>query len=661
MIAETIKAENLIGQIREVNQDLDTALLSEALEFAATAHQGQKRQSGEMFIEHPVQVAYLLAGLRMDTATVVAGLLHDVLEDTTISPLQMESLFGREIRELVEGVTKIEGYAYHSREKRQELQADNFRKLLISITRDVRVILIKLADRLHNMRTLHFLDRVNACRIARETLDIYAPLANRFGMAAIQWELEDLSFKYLHPAEYRSLANLVAARKEERDRLVQVAVSEIKELLERNGLRSEVNGRTKHLYSIFRKHQVKQVKFEEILDLIGIRIIVETVADCYKVLGIIQNETIPLPGSFKDYIAQPKPNNYQSLHLVVTDADEKRIEIQIRTRQMHLVAEEGIASHWRYKENPEKVRKDRTGRPLLNFDDNMQRQLNWIRNFLQRQDKDSPEDFMASLKMNLYPDIIVVSTPAGDYIKLRKHATALDLAFKVHTDIGFRCIGALVNGKHVPVRTELQSGDMVQIITSPQVHPSKDWLNYLVSVNARQKVRTWFRRQELQEMVEIGRKQFYSRIRRWHYRIGKEEEIQEIARAFKTNDIFTFFARLGNGDISMEDLKKVLLPAEEQQLTPEPRLIIEEEELAAKRQLADGVVLEDIDDIMIRYAKCCQPLPGDEIIGYTTRGRGITIHRVDCTNSGFLHLKKSEPERILKVKWKYGRQNTGKC
>ncbi|MBN1949106.1 MAG: bifunctional (p)ppGpp synthetase/guanosine-3',5'-bis(diphosphate) 3'-pyrophosphohydrolase [Candidatus Cloacimonetes bacterium] len=661
MNAEAIKAENLIEQIRKVNCDLNTELVSKALEFAAAAHQDQKRQSGEMFIEHPVQVSYLLAGLKMDTATVVAGLLHDVLEDTTISPHQMESLFGKEVRELVEGVTKIEGYAYHSREKRQELQADNFRKLLISITRDIRVILIKLADRLHNMRTLHFLDRVNACRIARETLDIYAPLANRFGMAAIQWELEDLSFKYLHPAEYRNLANLVAARKEERDRLVNVAVSEIKELLDRNGLRSEVNGRTKHLYSIFRKHQVKHLKFEEILDLIGIRIIVDSVADCYKVLGIIQNETIPLPGSFKDYIAQPKPNNYQSLHLVVTDAEEKRIEIQIRTRQMHLVAEEGIASHWRYKENPEKVRKDRTGRPLLNFDDNMQRQLNWIRNFLQRQDKDNPADFMASLKMNLYPDIIVVSTPAGDYIKLRKHATALDLAFKVHTDIGFHCIGALVNGKHVPVRTELQAGDAVRIITSPQARPSKDWLNYLVSINARQKVRTWFRRLELQEMVELGRKQFYSRIRRWHYRIRKEEEIQEIARAFKTNDIFTFFARLGSCEISTEDLKKVLLPEEEQQVIPEPRLIIEEEELAAKRQLADGIVLEDIDDIMIRYAKCCQPLPGDEIIGYTTRGRGITIHRLDCTNSGFLNLKKNEPERILKVKWKYGRQNTGKC
>jgi GTP pyrophosphokinase len=653
----SVNFNNFIQEAGKVHPQLDYKNLNKALIFAIEAHKRQKRESGEEYINHPVNVAYILVTMKMDTATVIAGLLHDVLEDTNYKHEDLVKHFGSEIADLVNGVTKIESFPYHTKEKRKELQAENFRKLLISITKDVRIILIKLADRVHNMRTLEYLPQYKQIRIARETLDIYAPLANRFGIAKIQWELEDLCFKYLYPNEYKKIIDKSSPGKKERHFFINDIIESIRNLLSQSKIEAEVMGRSKNLYSIYLKNIIKKIKFEEILDLIGIRIIVKSVEDCYKVLGVIQTKYTPIKKGFRDYISQPKPNGYQSLHIVVESEENKIIEIQIRTFEMHLVAEEGIAAHWKYKEfynPPSKRRKKVTEVPQIQ--ETFERQLTWIRTFLRAQDNQDPKTFLQSLKLNLYPDIIVVRTPENDYFQLQKHSTPIDLAFKVHTEVGFHCEGAFINGKLTPIRTELHTGDVVQIKTSPQAKPSKDWINIIRSAKSRQKVRSYFSQMELQEFLELGKEIFYKKSRKIHLKIKSEEKILEIARLLKVNDVKTFFIKLGKEEILFDEVKTVLEKSQLEDkdiVKPGEQIEFDDNILLSKRREAKGIVIENIDSILIRYAKCCNPVPGDEIVGYTTRGRGLTVHREDCTNPGFVNLRKREPERITKVKWDY--------
>jgi GTP diphosphokinase / guanosine-3',5'-bis(diphosphate) 3'-diphosphatase len=629
-----IGKENFLSEIKKLNIGANIDLLQEALQFAASAHELQKRKSGEEYIIHPINVAYILAEMKLDSACVASALLHDVLEDTDFSEQDLEDKFGAEITVLVSGVTKIESFQY--RAKPEEKQAENFRKLLISLTKDIRIILIKLADRLHNMRTLEYMMDKQKQRIARETMDIYAPLANRFGIAGINRELEDLSFKWLFPDEYKKLAKLVLIKKDERDLMIQSAVSDIEKVMKNNDISGTVNGRSKHFYSIFHKHRRKNVSYDDILDLAAIRIIVDSVSDCYKVLGVIQTEFIPLESSRKDYIARPKPNNYQSLHLVAENVEGQRFEFQIRTKEMHLIAEEGIAAHWLYKgqESKEQIQEEFEG------------QLFRIRNFLNDQ-KDS-ENFLDSLKMNLHPDIIVVLSPQNDYVKLRKHSSPIDYAFKVHTDVGFHCKGAFVNGKIVPLRSRLYSGDVVQILTSPQAKPSKDWIKFLTSPKARQKIRSYFKKLELQDFIDTGKELFFKRARKIHLKARTDEEISEIARNFRISDARSFFAALGKNEITFDVIKEVL---KEKEFVEAPQII--QDELELKRKKSDGIIIEEITDILLRYAKCCNPVPGDKIIGYVTRGKGITIHKTNCTNTGFFNQIKKEPERKVNVRWNY--------
>lgn len=645
-----IKSHEFIEELENNHSAVDIKFIEKVLNFSNEAHKNQYRSSGEKYIQHPLQVALILASMNMDTPTIAAGLLHDVLEDTNYSSDDMKKKFGEEITRLVDGVTKLESYKY--RAGKANKQAENFRHLLFSITQDIRVIIIKLADRLHNMRTLDFLSKEKQLKIARETKDIYAPLANRFGMAKFQWELEDLSFKYLYPDEYKKLIKLVDKKKADRDRITNIIVSKFTQLLKKEDLDGIVVGRNKHFYSIFRKNLLKKIKFEDILDLFGIRIILNSVEDCYKLLGIIQTNFEVIPNSLKDYINRPKANNYKSIHIVVTDENDHLYEIQIRTKEMHYIAEEGIAAHWRYKET------------LLDNSNNLQQndsslhdeyssQINWIRRFLKHQENGNPGEFINILKLNLFTDSIVVSTPDKDYIKLPKHSTPIDLAFKIHTRIGYHCSGAIVNGKHSTIRHELNSGDEVRILTSPNSNPSKDWMNFVQSPRVKQKIRSYFRKIDLQGQIDIGKELFFKRARKSHLKFKTDKEINLLARKLNIFDNQTFFAQLGAGIISFDDILDVLNPSTSKVTQTEPIALNRDVELELKRRHAEGIIVEDIDQLMIRYAKCCNPLPGDDILGYTTRGRGITIHRKDCHNPGFKNLQKTEPERIINAYWKY--------
>ncbi len=653
---DCIEPDDFISSVQRINPEIDHEILKQACLYARKAHKGQTRKSGEQFLIHPVNVSFILATMNMDTPSLVAGLLHDVLEDTEYQRKDIINTFGDEIAQLVDGVTKIEKYTYKSSDKRQKLQAENYRKLLISITKDIRIIIIKLADRLHNMRTLEFLNENKRLRIARETMDIYAPLANRFGLAKIQWELEDLSFKILHPLEYRKIVKLVTLKKHEREGYLNRIKNNFRKILTDNKIKGEISGRSKHFYSIYRKNKIKGIKLDEILDLMGLRIIVESIEDCYKILGIIQTKFSYLENSFKDYIAKAKSNNYSSLHIIVLDKRNHKIEVQIRTKEMHLIAEEGIAAHWQYKELNYRKFFNRKGEVIIDkVQNSFDKQLIWIRSLLQNQKSFDSLSFLDSLKLNLYPDIIVVRTPENEYIKLRKHSTPLDFAFKVHSEVGFHCIGALINGKHKTIRAELKSGDVVKILTSPQAKPSRDWIKILKSAKARQKVRSHFRMVDLQEDVQLGKELFYKRIRKLPVKFKHEQDIIKLARSLKYNDLRTFFAELGKGSLDFQEIKDVLFPEEKDLLIDKIKETEEKPDKISEFSTSFpgkvSISLEDIENVMVRFAKCCNPRPGDPILGYTTRGRGITIHRENCRNPGFRNLMRKEPERISRVSW----------
>ncbi|HJQ11563.1 MAG TPA: bifunctional (p)ppGpp synthetase/guanosine-3',5'-bis(diphosphate) 3'-pyrophosphohydrolase [Gemmatimonadaceae bacterium] len=614
---------------------LDRDLLTRAYRFSEKAHEGQKRLSGERFVSHCVEVAKILVDLQLDSTTVASGLIHDVVEDTNVTVDDIEAEFGKEIAEIVDGLTKIGHLPLNSS---QERQVENYRKLLLSIAKDARVILIKLADRLHNMRTLEFLPADRQKRIATETRDLYAPLAHRFGMARVRWELEDLAFKHLEPAEYKTLAKKVATRRTEREK----AIAQLKEPLE-NHLRKagvvdvEVTGRPKHLWSIYKKMKKWDKPYEEIYDLLAVRVLVNTVPDCYHALGVIHDQFTPLQERIKDYIAQPKSNGYQSLHTTVFGPGSQLFEIQIRTREMHRTAEYGIAAHWRFKEDSGKSA------------DELDRALQWFRQVLELQlDAKTPDEFLEFLKLDLYQDEIFVFTPTGDVIQLPKGATPIDFAFAVHTEVGLHCQGARINGRIASLARELKNSETVEIITSPSAKPSRDWLAHVRTGRARHKIRQRLRIEEHTTSIKLGREILDREIKR--RRLAKPEDVQllKVARTLHLNDVNHLIASIGQGDVNVSQVLKELYP--ETDGAPEAPKPGPLDWLVDKvRGTTKGVRIQGVDGMMVRYAQCCQPVPGDPVVGYVTRGRGVSIHRSDCPN---LLMLIQEPERRLEIDWK---------
>ncbi len=613
----------------------DRDRLVEAFAFAAKAHGSQLRLTGEPYVTHCVAVAVILADLlgpRADESILTAALLHDVVEDTDVDLAQVESRFGPEVSILVDGVTKIGGLHF---DRPEWEQAENFRKMLLSMAKDLRVILIKLADRLHNMRTLHSLDLTRATRIARETREIYAPLAHRLGIARFKWELEDLCLKYLDPDAFDDLRRRVQLKREEREGVIEGVMGPLVERLKELGIKAEVTGRPKHLDSIYRKMEAQNRKFEEIFDLLGVRVITPDKVDCYRVLGLIHDLYTPVHERFKDYIATPKSNMYQSLHTTVVVPGGTMVEFQIRTLEMHQTAELGVAAHYRYKEggggpDPELLAKLT---PVLKSAD-------W-------QSTSDPDEFMDFFKTSLYQDEVFVFTPRGDLRRLPSGATPLDFAYLVHTEVGHRCVGAKVNGRIVPLRYELRSGDTVQIVTSPLGKPNRDWLKLVKSPNARSKIRHWLKSSEHADSVSLGREMLDRELRRRRLTPPQETPLDQLAQALGYGDVDQLMGALGRGSVSISQVIQRWFP---QGVGPVQR--IKEASLdtirAITRRPGRGVRIQGVDNLMINYAKCCQPVPGDAVVGIVTRGRGVTVHRTDCPNT---FEDRVETERRLMVDW----------
>ena len=624
--------QTLLEEIPKYQPGADLALLTRAYDFSAASHKGQQRASGEPYLSHPLEVAHLLVDFKMDVTTVTAGLLHDVLEDTEATKPELEREFGGEIAELVDGVTKIGKLAFSSREERQ---AENFRKMLVAMARDLRVLMIKLADRLHNMRTLDYLPPDRARKIAQETLDIYAPLGHRLGMAKVKAELEDLALRTLQPEAYIDLQKRVAKRRLEREADINQVIAILERKLSEVGIEAKIRGRPKHFYSIWKKMHDQGREFDEIYDLTAVRVITTSVRDCYGALGVIHSLWKPVPGRFKDFIAMPKVNMYQSLHTTVIGPKGDPVEIQIRTREMHRIAEEGIAAHWLYKEK--KSGKDKLDESLL-----------WLRQLLEtQQDTKDPREFMDTVRVDLFPDEVYVFTPKGDVKALPEGATPIDFAYAVHTKVGERCVGAKVNGKLVPLRYTLRQGDIVEIVTSPNQHPSRDWLKIVKSTRARSKINQWLKVEERARSIELGRELFEREARKYHLNpaalLGGEESKKAAADlGFPGPD--DLLAAIGYGKSSVHQLLNRLAPNALLETPGKPR----PSAAARAAKTEQGVRIRGVDDLLVRFARCCNPLPGDPIVGFITRGRGLTVHARDC-----LTVAKSvlDRERIIDVEW----------
>jgi GTP diphosphokinase / guanosine-3',5'-bis(diphosphate) 3'-diphosphatase len=613
---------------------LDVDLLARAYRFSAKAHEGQFRRNGDPFVTHCVEVAKILAELQLDSATVAAGLIHDVIEDTSVDRAEVEREFGEEMALIVDGLTKIGHLPMHSTEERQVV---NYRKLLVSIARDVRVIIIKLADRLHNMRTLDSLPEDKQRRIAQETMDLYAPLAHRFGMAKMRWELEDLAFKFLEADEYRKLARMVQAKRAEREALVTQLREPLQRVLRDAGIKDvEVTGRAKHLWSIYKKMEKRDRPYDEIYDLLAIRVLVNSVPDCYHALGVIHDGWTPLQERIKDYIGQPKSNGYQSLHTTIFGPGKQLYEIQIRTRDQHRTAEFGIAAHWRYKTEAKSA-------------DELDRHLQWFRQVLDLQlDAKDPAEFLEFLKLDLYQDEIFVFTPTGDVIQLPKGATPIDFAFAVHTEVGVHCAGAKVNGKIAPLARTLKNSETVEIITSPNAKPSRDWLAHVRTGRARHKIRQWLRHEEHQSSERVGREILEREVRKRRLPKLDDKALEATATTLKLADARHLIASIGQGDLSVTQVLKLLYPEQEPAIEPVAKPTPLERLMDRVRGTSRGVKIQGADGLMVRYAQCCQPVPGDTVVGYVTRGRGVSIHRSDCPN---LLILAHEPERRLEIDW----------
>lgn len=625
---------DIINEIINLTPNLDLALFNKAVEIAGKAHTEQKRLSGEDYIIHPLNVALILAKMNSDTDSICAAILHDTLEDTQLTEANIKLEFGETIFRLVEGVTKLDTYHYVHKKNQIIKQAENFRKLLLFTLKDVRVLLIKLADRLHNMRTISYMDEVKRTRIAQETLEIYAPLANRFGLSLIKSELENLSFKITHPSEYSIIERMIKEKSQIRELYLKNVIKETIVELSKNDLDFDIQGRSKDYYSIYQKHIRKDISYEEIYDLLAIRIITSSIELCYRILGIIHSLYPPVDNRFKDYISKPKDNNYQSLHTLVMGPNTKKIEFQIRTYEMHTIAEEGIAAHWKYKD-------DNT-----NMQSKFVEQIQKIRSFITLSNLE--DDFIESFKNNFLSDEIIVITPRGDYVKLPVNSNTIDFAFALHTEIGLTCTGAKVNSEFVALRTVLKNGDMVSIITSSRATPSYDWLKSVKTVKAKSNIKAYFKRKLLADSIILGKELFEKRIRKSPFKIKKETDILELASHFKISNANDFYASIGNGKLDFSDIinyldAKVNPVTKTEVLETSPKLDVD--------YLHDTIYLDDINNLMVNFAKCCQAQSGDKIVGYVTRGRGITIHKEDCHNKNFLKIKENEPYRIFRISW----------
>ena len=629
-----ILAPELAKAVAAQRDRLDLEVLSRAYRMSAQAHQGQKRMSGDDFVSHSVAVATILAEQQMDTTTIAAALLHDVVEDSDVTLELLRRDFGNEVADLVDGLTKIKALNFRST---AEEQAENYRKLLMSVARDARVIIIKLADRLHNMRTLDPLPADKRKRIALETRELYAPLAHRFGMAGVKAELEDLSFKYLEPDDYKQLAKQVKARRVERDRTIERMRAPLSDELRRASIVGwEIVGRPKNLWSIFKKMKKRGKPFEEIYDLLAVRVLVNSITDCYHVLGIIHHTWTPLQERIKDYIASPKSNGYQSLHTTVFGPAGQLYEIQIRTRDMHRTAEYGIAAHWLYKENGKSP-------------DELDHHLSWFRQLIElQQDAHSPEEFLEFLKIDLYQDEIFVFTPRGDVKRLPKSATPIDFAFMVHTEVGQHCNGARVNGRIAPLHRPLRNGDTIEVLTSPQAKPSRDWLAHVQTGRARQKIRQWIKQEEQERSVTLGREILAREVRRRRLSPPTPEQLTQAAETLSLGVAEQVEASIGRGDVQLGQVMKALypnLPPEDMQ-APKPTAF---GRVIERLRLGRGIKIHGVEGLMVRYAQCCQPVPGDPVVGYVTQGRGISIHRNDCPN---LLTLSGDEERRVEIDWR---------
>ena len=637
-IVEEHAAESLV--------DIDRARVEQAFLFACEHHADQRRKSGEDFITHPVGVAKICAGMRLDTETLCAALLHDTVEDTTASLEEVREQFGEEISSLVDGVTKLTGIVFQSRD---EAQAENYRKMMVAMASDVRVILIKLADRLHNMRTIGAMPKQKQIDKAKETLEIYAPIAHRLGIHAIKWELEDLAFAALHPRKYTEIKGLVNQQREERESYVQKAGDYLQRELQALGIEAEISGRAKHFYSIYAKMSKKDREFNEIYDLTAMRVIVSSVKDCYGAVGVIHSLWKPLPGRFKDFIAMPKFNMYQSLHTTVIGPEGLPLEIQIRTREMHDMAEFGVAAHWMYKADP----KNNGG-----SDD---AKTKWLRNVMDWQkDLQDPREFMETLKVDLFDEEVFVFTPKGEVKSLAAGATPLDFAYEVHTEIGHRCVGAKVNGKIVPLHYELKSGDIVEVLTSKRERgPSRDWLSLVKTTRARNKIKAWFKAESREDTEHAGRELLQEHLRKAGLpaqKIVSSPLLADVIREMGFRKGEDFYIALGGAKVSPKVVvNKVLNRLKAGEAADEADSAVER--LATGRDdrrkptaasTAMGIRVEGVDDVMLRVAKCCRPVPGDPILGYISLGRGITIHREDCSNVAAL---RKDPDRFVNVSW----------
>jgi guanosine-3',5'-bis(diphosphate) 3'-pyrophosphohydrolase len=641
--------ENLIKEVRKQRPKADTKAIERAYVMAEEVHRGQMRKSGDPFITHPLGVALILAQLGLDETSIMAALLHDAVEDTELTLVEVEQTLGFDVASLIDGLTKLDKIRFRSAE---QSRAENIRKMIIATARDIRVLLIKLADRLHNMRTLAPLRPEKREVISIETIEVYAPLAHRLGMYAIKWELEDLAFATMHPKRFEEISSLVQQREPQRELLLEEVTRGVEKKLREVKIKSEVSGRPKHLYSIYQKHMVRGKQFDEIFDLMGIRVVVDNVKDCYGALGAIHTLFTPLPGRFKDYIAMPKFNMYQSLHTTVMGSSGRPIEIQIRTHEMHRAAEFGIAAHWLYKEQQKgKVREEEIAW--------LQRVMDW-----QRESSD-PREFMESLKIDLYSDEVFVFTPKGDVIDLSRGATPLDFAYTIHTEVGHRTVGARVNGKLVALNHELQSGDSVEIITSKgPAHPTRDWLGIVRTPRARNKIRQWFARERREDALAQGREALVQAMRKQGLpveKITKGQVLETVAEELHYADLDSMHVAIGEGRLSTQSVTSRVIRLFEPEAAEEEDEDVDwpspPRKLRKSKGRGKGVIVAGHDDLLVRLARCCTPVPGDQIVGFLTRGRGVSVHRFDCPNAVALRAS-NEEGRMIEVWWDSQQQGT---
>lgn len=633
-----IRVNDIIEKSSKYLNDSDLALIQKAYVYSASVHAGQLRLSGEPYLSHPLEVSNILAELHLDAPTIAAGLLHDTVEDTGVKVKELKEHFGDEVATIVEGVTNIGKMTFASRE---EAQAENIRKMILAMAKDIRVILVKLADRLHNMRTLEYQHVLKQKMISQETLDIYSPLANRLGLYNVKVELDDLSLKYLKPDIYKQIQLGIHKHKTIGQEYIDKTLIKLQEILDNNSLEGRVSGRQKHIYSIYNKMQKQNLSFEQIHDLIAFRVILKSVKDCYAVLGLIHSTWKPVPGRFKDYISMPKANMYQSLHTTVVGPGGEHIEIQIRTEEMHQIAEYGVAAHWKYKDSASFKIKD-------------EERFHWLRHILDwEHDLKDPREFMASLKVDLFQDEVYVFTPQGDVIDLPMGATPVDFAYMIHTEVGNHCSGAKVNGKLVPLNSQLGNGDTVEIITDKKRKPSRDWLKFVQTAKARTRIKHWIRTEERARSISLAKELLEREGRKMDINLTKELKkgsLEPIASEFSYKNVEDLLSAVGYAKVTPKQVLRRLLPkeklGEEKKAVSQAKTEKKQKTKENKKLSKDGIKIKGVDDVLVRFAKCCQPVPGDPIVGYISRGRGVIVHAADCHN-----VRQFSPARLVNVSW----------